>query len=109
MKLGTLVVVLGIGLVVVGWLGMRAIGERHVRTELREAQRDLREHRPGAAKSRLARLATQWPGRGDVMYWLRRFGNGGGPYRAGTPGVGRRSRRCPGSRSGGSLGRAAGQ
>ena len=73
MKLGTLVVVLGIGLVVVGWLGMRAIGERHVRTELRKAQRDLREHRLGAAKSRLARLAKRWPGRGDVHVLARRL------------------------------------
>ena len=63
-----LVLTLGVGLV--AWLAALAAGERRLRTELREAKRELGIQRNDQAKERLIQLARRWPGRGDVEYWL---------------------------------------
>ena len=65
-----LILVLTLGAGLVAWLAALAAGERHLRTELREAKRELAKQRNDQAKERLIQLARRWPGRGDVEYWL---------------------------------------
>ena len=52
------------------WAGLHAAAAWRLRSELRQAQRELDAQQFGAAKSRLARLAKRWPERGDVLYLL---------------------------------------
>jgi len=70
MRRGVLVFIVAALLVLTGWVGLRAAWAWRLKSELREAQRDLAAQRYGAAKSRLSALDKEYPGRADVAYWL---------------------------------------
>jgi hypothetical protein len=59
-----------LGLAAGVWIGIRALGEWHYRSELRQAAAEFSARRYGKAGERLARLALRWPARAEVEYWL---------------------------------------
>ncbi len=65
-----LILVTGLGMILIAWLALAAISDRQFRTELREAQLDMRARRADRARTRLSQMAKRWPGRGDIEYWL---------------------------------------
>jgi tetratricopeptide (TPR) repeat protein len=65
-----MILMLGVGLAMGAWFATKALAARQLRSELRDAKRELAARQVGLAKARLARLAKRWPGRGDVEYWL---------------------------------------
>jgi enediyne biosynthesis protein E4 len=70
MRRGRLIVVVGIVLVLGGWIGLWAFGEWRYRSELRQAAEDFAGRRYSEAGDRLALMALRWPGRAEVEYWL---------------------------------------
>jgi len=70
MRRRVLILVLGIGILLAGWIAVQAIGAWRLRAELAEAQRLIDARRFGEARVRLARVEKRWPMRGDVEYWL---------------------------------------
>ncbi|MFI5458430.1 MAG: FG-GAP-like repeat-containing protein [Isosphaerales bacterium] len=70
MRRRVLILVLGFGIVLAGWIAVQAVGAWRLRTELAEARRLIGARRFGEARVRLARVEKRWPMRGDVEYWL---------------------------------------
>ncbi len=70
MRRGRLIVLVGVVLVLGGWIGIWAFGEWQYRSELRQAAEDFAGRRYSESGERLARLAVRWPGRAEVEYWL---------------------------------------
>ena len=70
MPRGRLIVLVGVVVVLGGWIGIRQFGEWQYRSELRQAAEDFAGRRYTEAGDRLARMAVRWPGRGEVEYWL---------------------------------------
>jgi tetratricopeptide (TPR) repeat protein len=73
------VVSIGIGLALAGWLAARAVEARRFREELARAREEYEARRFAAARVRLARLAERRPGDGEVGLLLgeceRRLGH----------------------------------
>jgi enediyne biosynthesis protein E4 len=65
-----LIVFLGLGGLLAGWMAVRAVEKRGLESELREARGEFGARRFGAARARLARLAQRWPDHGEIQYLL---------------------------------------
>jgi len=70
MRRRLLILGFGLGFGLVSWAAAWALDQWRFLTELRQAEHDLDSRQYDAARTRLARLSRQWPGRSEVEYRL---------------------------------------
>src|SRR6516162_5789166 len=70
MRRRLLILALGVGLGLVAWAAVGAWAHWRFQSEMSQAEGDLSARQFDAARTRLVRLAREWPGRSDVQYRL---------------------------------------
>ena len=70
MRVRLLIVFLALGAMMAAWFTVRAVEKRRLDAEMRLARGEFGERRFNAARTRLARLAQQWPDEAEIQYLL---------------------------------------